>query len=261
MGFIGKLLVVLHGALSLAVLGWATGVVTHRIDWNTPPAEEGKEAVPGLYERQKTKVEEYNSAVDKSFTRWTGNASQVVILEGERYPRRAFYAGQLESIQRGTLNGTAQADPVRLQVTDPATGYLDVRPTVSRPVFFVRDEKKSGDGTGVKSLSIAEYLKLMDQRVLDIAASQKKNADSLVEREKLNKEINGIMVPMLIKGLRQQIAEQLSIKDRGDAEDRYVVGFVTNREAEFDLVRKRRDAMTARIDELKKAGYPEKRDQ
>src|SRR5262249_863020 len=74
----------------------------------------------------------------------------------------------------------------------------------------------------------------------------------LAERDKLNKEINGVTVPMLVKGLRQQIEEQLTIKDRGDAEDRYVIGFVTNRESEFDLVRKRRDAMLARIEEIVK---------
>jgi hypothetical protein len=260
MGFIGKLLVVVHGALSLAVLGWATGVFTHRIDWNNPEPKEGQEPIAGVFAKQKERVEEYNVGVDKAFTRWSGNLAQVQVLEAERYPRRAFYAEQLELVKKGTRNGKAEADPVRVQVIDPRSGYFDIQPTLNRPVFYVRDEKKTGDNTGVKALSIADYEKLMGQRLVDIAASQKANAQYIVDRDKLNKEINGVTEPMLVKGLRAMLSEQLTLRDRADAEDRYVIGFVTNNEAEFDLVRKRRNAMQLRIVQLEdwiKKGRPD----
>src|SRR5262245_39407833 len=101
MGFIGKLLIVLHGAASLAVLAWAFGVYTHRIDWNTPPPQPGKETTPGLFDRQKAQADQYNIAVDKAYTRWSGNQFSVLALGGERYPRRTFYEGQLTLVKTG----------------------------------------------------------------------------------------------------------------------------------------------------------------
>jgi hypothetical protein len=248
MAFIGKLLVIVHGLLSLTVLAWVVGVFTNRIDWNTPPAVAGKEATPGLYARQDAKAKEYGEAVAKAYTRWSGNLSQVLILESERYPRRAYYSDQLELVKSGTRGAQAVQNPVRVQVLAP-NGFLDVRPQTQRPIFMVRDEKKTGDGTGVAAKSIAQYDREMTKYVEDIQASQTRNSQAIAEREKLNLEIVG-KPPM--KGLRTLLNEQQLIHDQAVAEDVYVVGFVTNREAEFGLLKKRRDAMTERMKELDK---------
>src|SRR5688500_15873413 len=103
MSTIGKVLVLLHGAAAITVLAWAIGVATNRIHWNTPPADSGKETGPGLYDRQKAQAAEYAVAVDRSYTRWTGNLNQVLVLEAERYPRRAFYNTHLYVMQYGGL--------------------------------------------------------------------------------------------------------------------------------------------------------------
>ena len=60
--------------------------------------------------------------------------------------------------------------------------------------------------------------------------------------------------PILVKGLRTLINEQKLMSDQAEAEDRYASVFVTNREAEFGLFKKRRDAMLGRVEELKTAG-------
>ena len=130
MGTLGKVLVLVHGALGLTVLAWAVGVATNRIDWNTPPAEAGKDRGPGLYDRQKAQAAEYNVAVDRSYTRWTGNLNQVLVLEAERYPRRAYYAIHLYLIQRGKPGAEVGPRPSssRSRTSDPCApnGYLDV---------------------------------------------------------------------------------------------------------------------------------------
>jgi hypothetical protein len=247
MAFIGKLLIVVHGALSLAVLAWAFGIFTNRIDWNTPPVEAGQEGSPGLYAQQDAKVKQYNEAVDKAYTRWSGNLLQVQALENERYPRRAYYAEQLQLVKGGAnAAGQRVQNPVRVQILAP-NGYLDVRPNAQRPIFHVRDEKKTGDGTGVPAKAIDDYITQMAKYVEDIEASQVRNAQAIAEREKLNLEIVG-KPPM--KGLRTLLNEQQLIHDQAIAEDAYVVGFVTNREAEFGLLKKRRDAMSDRMKEL-----------
>jgi hypothetical protein len=251
MAFIGKLLIVVHGALSLAVLAWAFGIFTNRIDWNTPPAVAGKETTPGLYARQDAKVKEYNEAANKAYTRWSGNLSQVQLLENERYPRRAFYAEQLQLVKTGqNAAGQRVQNPVRVQVTAP-NGFLNAAPNAQRPIFLVRDEKKTGDGTGVAAKPIDQYVTEMTKYVEDIEASQTRNSQAIAEREKLNLEIVG-KAPM--KGLRTLLNEQQLIHDQAIAEDVYVEGFVTNREAEFGLLKKRRDAMTDRMKELDPKG-------
>src|SRR5262245_13549298 len=128
MAFIGKLLVVVHSALALGVLAWAIGVYTQRIDWNTPPTQPGKDAPPpGLFDRQKEQAAKYSAAVDRAYTRWSGNLFQVQTLEAERFPRRAFYKNELEVIRTGKLNGKSVNDPVR-ELVIVSNGFIDVRP-------------------------------------------------------------------------------------------------------------------------------------
>lgn len=241
MGFIGRILVVLHAAVALAVLTWAVGVYTQRINWNTPPATSGDESGPGVFDRQKAKVDEYNVAVDRSFTRWTANKLRVEALEAERYPRREFYAGQLAILQTGKLGGAAV--PVQVPPARAANGYLDIVRTNNREAYMVRPM--------IPADSIDGYLAKMDRLRADINASQVRNKTALDERKKLNDEIVDLPGPPATKGLRTLISEQKAIHDRALAENVYVTGFVTNREAEFGLLVKRRDAMNARIGELR----------
>jgi hypothetical protein len=256
MGFIGKVLVLLHGALSLTVLGWAVGVVTNRIDWNMPPGEGSKDN-PGVYAQQKAKADEYNVAIDRSFTRWTGNLNQVLVLEGERYPRRAFYAYHKYAMETG-LGPDANGNMVKLQnpvqavLAPAANGFLNVprQPNgnlnlvaaMAFPPFEVRP--------GVPADSMVGYQNRMTKLVEDIKTSQVESAKFITDREKLNREIVGVEQPMKVKGLRTLITEQKTIEDNAVNEDRYAAVFVTNREAEFGLFKKRRDAMLARVAEL-----------
>jgi hypothetical protein len=260
MSTIGKVLVLLHGAVAITVLAWAIGVAANRIHWNTPPAG-GKDTGPGLYDRQKAQAAEYNVAVDRSYTRWTGNLNQVLVLEAERYPRRAFYATHLYVMQTGELGGQPVPNPVQgvlapgpsgfLNVQRNAQGGLDMVRTLAFPPFEVRP--------GVPARSVAQYDREMKKFVEDIQASQVRSAAAIVEREKLNREIVGVTQPMLVKGLRTLITEQKNIIDQADAEDRYVAVFVTNREAEFGLFKKRKDAMQGRVAELNKYYDTEKK--
>ncbi len=243
MAFIGKLLVVVHSALSLGVLAWALAVYTQRIDWNTPK-EAPKDGQTGLFDKQKALATQYNGAVDKAYTRWSGNLFQVQVLEAERYPRREFYKNELDMIRTGrtTANGKSvqSTNPVRELVYAP-NGFLDVR-TANRPPVMVRP--------GIKADSIAGYNTKMVKLVEDIQASQIKNAKAIIERDKLNDDIIGHTQPMLKKGLRTLLLEQITFKERAQREDGYVIDFITNREADFGLLKKRRDAMLSRIDEL-----------
>jgi hypothetical protein len=261
MGFIGKLLVVVHGAASLAVLAWAFGVYTHRIDWNTPPPTKTGPSAPGLFDRQKAQADQYNVAVDKAYARWSGNQFSVLALEGERYPRRAFYQEQLYLVQSGKIAQVGAdgrvtyvnvPEPVQLLEYAP-NGFLDITKRTGRAPYKVREDAAKKGTADVVAKAIETYERDMVKQLEDIQASQVKNQTAIDAREKLNKEIVGQTVPTVVKGLRTLLAEQKNFHDRASNENDYVVDFVTNREAEFGLLKKRRDAMLARIVELKNA--------
>ncbi|HKB39686.1 MAG TPA: hypothetical protein VKD72_24835, partial [Gemmataceae bacterium] len=239
MAFLGKLLVIVCGALSIAVFAWALGIYTQRISWQSVNKDD-----PGLFDRQKEKAEDYGKAADRALNRWSGNLATVQLLEGERYPRRAFYAGQKYLIETGQFGGRDVPQPVQ-QLQFAPNGFLDITKPVGRPPVEVRP--------GVAADSINGYQKKMAKLLQDIRASQAKNEKMIAERDALNREIVGVTQPMLIKGLRQLINEQNTITDRADVETTYVSGFTTNREAEFGLLKKRRDALTGRMAELEKS--------
>ncbi len=235
MGFIGKMLVMFHAVLSIGMLTWAIGVYTQKINWKSADKED-----PGVFDRQQAKAEDLTGAMNRAYYRWTSNYGSVVLFEAQRFPRRSFYTTQLTLVQNGP-----DTSPAVLQLTtDPATGFLNVDPRVAR--------KPVAAPSGANAKSITGYEADIKQTYLDIDASQKENSKALTDRELVNNEVTGVTKPKLIKGLRQQINEQKLIEDEANLEVLYVGGFTTIREAEFGLLKKRRDALTVRMAELKK---------
>lgn len=243
MGFLGKLFVVLFAASSLAALTWAFGIYTQRIVWTSAGQE-----TPGLLDQQYTKANELGANADRAFTRWSGNLATVRNLEAQRQPRRSFYALELYQIRTGQAwDGRGFSDtatPVREMVNAP-NGYLDVRPNAPRQPVLVR-------AGGQPLQSVVAYDRINAKLAKDIADSQASNVKAIDERAKLTDEIVGLKVPKLVKGLRQLITEQKEIKTEADNESGYASDFVTNLEAEFGLLKKRRDAMVSRMSELDK---------
>lgn len=241
MGMLGKFLVMVHSVLSLGMLTWAIGVYTHKINWKSPNKDN-----PGVFDRQSSRFDDMKLAMNQSYYRWTGAYAGVLQLESERFPRRAFYIGQLNLLQFGALTpGGQEVEPaVQELVVDPRTGYLDITKPTGR---------KAIPAQGGGSLrSVVAHDRAMNKLYEDIRASQIRNVKLQADREVLNKEIIGVTKPALIKGLRQQINEQKLMEDEANLEITYVDGFSTIREAEFGLLKKRRDALTLRMAELKK---------
>ncbi len=246
MGNLGKVLVLVHGAVSIGLLAWAFGVYTQRIAWTTAS---DKKDTPGIFEKQAARVKELGTTADRAYTRWSGNLARIKNLEGERYPRRTFYSIQLYMVEYGTAWDAQKMAVVNVprpvqQLQTARNGYLDITNPFNRPPVEVRP--------GVPLDSVAGYTTKSKQFVADILASQKLNADAITARAALTNEIVGVTNPKLVKGLRLLISEQKIIEEQATIEETYSGDFVTNREADFGLLKKRRDAMTARIAELDK---------
>ena len=241
MGFIGKMLVMFHAVLSIGMLTWAIGVYTQKINWKSADKED-----PGVFDRQQAKAEDLTGAMNRAYYRWTSNYGSVRLFEDQRFPRRSYYTTHLNLVQ----NGPDTAPAVLQLPIDPATGFLDgpFPPTMRAKL----PPRPVSAPSGANAKSIAGYEADIKQTYLDIDASQKENSKALTDRELVNNEVTGVTKPKLIKGLRQQINEQKLIEDEANLEVLYVGGFTTIREAEFGLLKKRRDALTVRMAELKK---------
>jgi len=120
-----------------------------------------------------------------------------------------------------------------------------------------KDAESAGYKEQVKQLTTAVETAQQEARSARELATKNEglnagaNAQSITDRDKLNREIIGTKDPF-VKGLRQLINEQKAIEDQAYNEDTYITDAVTNREAEFGLLKKRRDALVAREAELKK---------
>jgi hypothetical protein len=243
MAMLGKIMVLVFTALSLAVFTWAFGVYTQRIEFSAPAGKD----TPGIFKQQQAKAAELSANADRAYTRWSGNLATVTTLEGTRYPRRSFYAVQLYMAEYGTWVNPAtgkvepSATPVQVLTYTP-DGYIDVRQLNGRPQILSREGGSPLD-------SMAGYGVKMRDLTAAITASREANVKAIEAREKLNAEIVGVPATKT-KGLRKLVSEQKTIEEQANMEDVYAADVVTNREAEFGLLKKRRDAMTARMEEL-----------
>ncbi|HVK11182.1 MAG TPA: hypothetical protein VM597_20605 [Gemmataceae bacterium] len=243
---LGKIMVVVFTALSLAVFTWAFGVYTQRIEFSAPAGKD----TPGIFKTQQAKAAELSANADRAFTRWSGNLATITNVEGQRYPRRSYYAALLQLGEYGLI-WNAQARqwapapagvPMFQVLAITKDGYIDVSPGPRQPVL-------SREG-GAPLRSLANYAQDAVKLAQDIRTSREANVKWIDERKKLNDEIVGVTEPQLVKGLRRLISEQKTIDEQANMEDVYAADVVTNREAEFGLLKKRRDAMTARMEEL-----------
>jgi hypothetical protein len=235
MGKLGKVLVLVHGAVSIALLAWAIGIYTQRVKWTSTDKSD-----PGVFDQHTVRAAELQSGVEKSYTRWSGNLFTVLNLDNERFNRRGFYPGQLNMLVTGQFGGMDVPNPVQELVNGP-NGYLDIRQPTGRPAM---------QSSGQNLRNITQYYTLMQQQYVAFDMSQKKSRQYQADREELNKKIVGTEGPPPTKGLRLLLTEQRTMEDAAVAQERYDTTYLVNLEAEFGLLKKRRDALTVRMKEL-----------
>lgn len=241
---IGRGLLLLHAMISIGMLAWSLGIYTNRIKFKT-----GSTEAPGVIDASEIRLEDMKIAANRSYTRWTTNVLTVANLEQERFARRIFYVGQLNLVKTGSLapGQPALPTPVQQLVVNPRNGYLDISNPTGRPAIDVRTTPR------VTAKSLVAYDKELVVLADSIVKAQAESARLLGERKKLNDEISGPTEPPIFKGLRQLVAEQQDIIENAGKELDYVTNNVTNREAEFGLLKKRRNALLNRKMELETA--------
>jgi hypothetical protein len=173
-------------------------------------------------------------------------------LEADRMARLQWYAGQLELLETGQLDG---------QSVTPAVQQLEanaIDPAQALPSPTNRPPELGADGQPLKAIDVYDRLIQAQLRTLsnDDAAMpglQQQIARVIAEEEVLTNEITGTVVDgQTIKGLRTKIDEQRVIALASQSEQEYIVPYLTNRRADLEMVLRRQTSLQARVDEVKR---------
>jgi len=242
MTFFGKLIVCVNVVVSLLFLAFAIGTYTQRIDWfNRRP--EGGEEIKGKVSVLQAKLGDLIEAKSRAESRWTSTRTELLALEVKRPERQDYYKANLILAETGQYKGQPVANPIRaLKIdangeiilagpTDPAPNdrpLIEIRPGTPLTSLSAYDQLIAGSHTDIKTVQ-EELKKLIDE--------QKELTNKIIDTDQ--------------KGLRTLIKEQMVIEQLAQDEIAYLQPFLTNRRAESMLLLKRRDALQARLTELR----------
>ncbi|VTS07242.1 hypothetical protein [Tuwongella immobilis] len=245
MTFFGKLLVGLIFASSMMALTLATSVYTQFVPLKPNPARGGEEWKNTRLTKLEDKIKTLNRAGYRAKYSWTAANTKLTALEKERPARQAFYASQLELVQSGSYtdaNGQkkAVAEPVQELVLDPS-GNLDISKLEGRAPI-----KESP--TGASLVAVDAYRSQLDRIAGEIKDSQLKEKDLIEKHQMLTNELIDVADK---KGLRTLLREQQDLLVRINDEIDYLRPSLTNGLAETQLLLKRKNSLTNRLNELK----------
>lgn len=253
MTFLGKLLVMLVTVMSLAMLTWATGVYSHRLNW-FPPESVGGEKVKGRINELKDEIRVQLDASREADELWMKNQARLDDLQRIRDFRAQYYADLLNMVKTGQFQGQPVSPAVMKLVRneDPLTPMLFGPPIPpqgqpGRPVEVGPDIDLNG--TPDPLLPIEAYRVQIKARQEALGNAQAQVAKLIMEQETLT---NMIIDEPGEKGLLTLIQEQFDIAQASKRQQDYLQPYITNRRAEVAQVRRRQNSLQARVEEVKR---------
>jgi hypothetical protein len=230
---LGKTLVFVNLALSLAMAAWALGIYTGRVDWS---GKGGPGAAKGEFGKRQDDRKALFDALNSSEPRHQEALAYLQRLEHQRPGDAAFYKQELAH-NANTANDAAPARAVNATGGQIALG--PDKDGVMRPQMVP-----------VKGLrSMAAYTTELRDTYAAIV-EEIGRYQQLVQKD--NELTDQLIGP---KGLRQLVFNEEDVKQkRIQAEMETLKPLLINALAESDLLRKRQRALVARVKELDSAG-------
>lgn len=234
---LGKILVFINLAMSVAFAALALGVYTNRIDWvgggKTPAGDD----IQGEATKIQKKVQQEQEAAPIARARWETARATYLAVEDLRPKAKDWYANELKIMDSG--------GPIK--ELDYAEGKLKVDNATGLPIF-----KAPG-----RPLQPVDQLKQEAKNLEKKIADEQTEIDKLIAQEKqLTIKLNGNEGKK--DGLRHLLAEEKQAQEKSLAEFDYLKPLRINRQVEGDLLMKRQASLEARIQELKKTGVATK---
>jgi hypothetical protein len=235
---LGKILVFVNLALALVFAFWGLAIYTNRVDFTN--------AKGGLFAERKAEIDQIAKGLGDGINRRELAARTVAAEEARRPVLEREYGKRLETLRTGDknqpilglqyVNGVLQVDAQGLPVLGP---IVDLK---NQPV------------AGLASI------KVLNQEYAD---TQKQVHDTVEEIGKLVKQEQQLTKELAgegpdIKGLRGTLALQLQAEKNSLDEQEFLKPILYNRQAELEILVKRRKALEARLKELQGARVAQK---
>jgi len=213
----------LNLALGIFFAAWGFGVYSNRMDWKAETKDRADQ------------LKKVSDARNKALGELNGIRPRVQQAESRRPILDKFYADQLEKLRSGKerpkalvyKKGVLEYDAQDL----PRLG--EVVNSANQPI------------NGLASLDVLEqqYVALQAQ----IAQVIKEQTDLVEEQKKLTVELNGDGTQ---KGLRGELANRLAAQQKSLERQEYLMPLLYNRQAELEILSKRKQGLEARLREL-----------
>jgi len=246
MTFFGRFLICVIFASSMLMLTWAISVRTQQVPLKDASGASRAEEAKGRLTKLENTIKTLNRAGYRANVAWNDAKTQLVALETERPLRQAFYARQLDLVQTGMLPDpkTGQKKPIaepvqELQFTPKGTILVDS--DQGRPAL-----KESP--TGVPLVAIDTYRAQLDRIAGEFKDAQVKEQMAITKHQESTDQLIDIAEK---KGLRTLLREQQDLLVRIIDEIAYLQPSLTNGFAESQLLLKRKNSLTNRLNELK----------
>jgi hypothetical protein len=247
MTLFGKILVVINLALSLAMATWAFGVWSNRIDFSNTKGT-GEQAA-GEFARRSAQIEALSPKVAPALAAWENAQRDLTERAQRRLADLAWFQDEMDHLR----NKATRDDPARMiaYAAEPneakgiRRGEILLDET-GRPVVVPAKER-----SGAPLQSLAHYVAEEQKVLASMEAVQKKHADQINEAVQLTERLVGTPGN---KGLQQRLQEERRKRIDVVAEEEVVRPQLINGVVDSELILKRRKALEARIEELKKVG-------
>jgi cell division protein FtsB len=213
----------LNLALGIFFAVWGFGVYSNRMDWKAETKERADQ------------LKKISDARNKSLTELYALRPRLQHQESRRPDLDRFYADQLEKLRSGKERPKALTYNKGVLVYDakdlPQLG--EVVNSAGQPI------------NGLASLDVLEqqYVAVQAQ----IAQMIKEETDLVEEEKKLTIQLNGDGAQ---KGLRGDLANALAAQQKSLERQEYLMPLLYNRQAELEVLTKRKEGLEARLREL-----------
>jgi hypothetical protein len=233
MTMFGKVLALLNFALSVAIFAVALASWSNPVDFTNSPGKDGNP--PGKYKVNADKLTAAWSKIPPSVVAMDESRKSLARFEQYRDAHQ-FFAVKLESLRSAPV-GT-QVEAVKYNLAVPAVN-------VAKPAELLMEPALDLAGKQLYSMKVYEGA-IADLRK-KVAEEELRYKEGVAEETKLNDKRSGA------KGLQQRIVDQQGLlKQVGEEKDRIEPLWV-NAYVESELIVRRREALDARLAELKRA--------
>lgn len=229
----GKGLVFVNLVFSFLFLGWAWGIYTQRIQYQTVTGREN-EKVLGKVDELRERIDKLVRQRDAAESRWQTAHVAIVKAEDLRYQYLDWYAELRKILQEGTDKDGA---PTKVLPLEEQNGQLIVDKQGLKPIKIGKE-----DAEGLRI-----YEDRYEQKKKEIVAEIEAINKLIKDQEALSEEINGKAGKIGLRGLLAQ--EELALKQSKEEQER-MTPLLYNSQAEAELLVKRNLALKARLKEL-----------